>query len=51
VSVPSCETQYPDTAVLHGGAEGESTTKSALAGLSFPCLAGSEVCPEYVIVE
>ncbi|MFO0762337.1 MAG: radical SAM protein [Byssovorax sp.] len=25
--------------------------KSALAGLSFPCLAGFEVCPEYVIAE
>jgi radical SAM superfamily enzyme YgiQ (UPF0313 family) len=92
VSIPACET-YPDRAVLHGAAEGESATildrtegcggytarividsagnvvdvvpydssapalataecmKSALAGLTFPCLAGTEVCPEYVIVE
>jgi hypothetical protein len=25
--------------------------RSALAGLSFPCLAGSEVCPEFVCIE
>jgi hypothetical protein len=25
--------------------------KKALTGLTFPCLASSEVCPEYVIAE
>jgi hypothetical protein len=36
------------------GAEDAETLecyRSALDGLSFPCLAGSEVCPEYVIIE
>ena len=33
------------------GVEVLDCIRTALAGLVFPCLAGREVCPEYVFVE
>jgi len=40
-----------DVRTMPPGAPVADCVRTVLAGLSFPCLASFEVCPEYVIFE